>query len=422
MRVRGTWVLTAVIAGALLGGCGSSDDTDTGTSAAPAATSTQQSSRPAPSGNPVRVGFVNTDSGPAGLPEGSAGAKAAAKYVNERLGGVGGRPLELVACPLDGTVEKGIDCANQLVEDDVVAVLQGFDAFSADAMLPILRSAKLPLVGAQASTPKVAVSPDFYALGPPNEAYLIGLMKWYGEQQVKSATLLLPDSPVFRALAKSALVPAAEKYGVDAKVLYFNMASPDWTVLATAAMDGNPDAIGLPAAIDSYCTGLINALKSTGYTGRIFAAGCSEYRRELGAKAAGVEGYATLWQPEDTTSPPAAKRQELADYKTAMTAAGQADKIDSRALDPFAATVDLARIMGTIKGRIDGPSVTRALRTTADFDSFVGPLLTCDHQVWPGRSSCSDSLLIYRTEDDGTPTVVSDGFMRLGDAASLLAG
>lgn len=417
MRVRGL-VLAAAAGGMLAAGCGSSDDgAKTTATAAPATTS----AAPAPRGEPIRIGFVNTDSGPAGLPEASAGAKAALAYVNGELGGIGGRPLELVRCPLDGTVEKGVDCANRLVEDDVVAVLQGFDAFSADAMLPILRSARLPLIGAQASTPKVAASDDFYAFGPPNEAYLIGLLKWYGEQDVETATLLMPDSPAFRALVDSVLAPAARRYGVDARVVYFKLDAPDWTVLATAAMEGDPDAIGLPAAIDSYCTGLINALQGAGYQGRVFAAGCSEFRRELGERAAGVEGYATLWQPEDLDSPPAEVRRELERYKAAMTAAGEEERIESRALDAFVSTVDLARIVGTIRGRVDGPAITRALRATRGFDSFAGPRLTCDHSLWPGRSSCSDGLLIYRVGDDGEPAVVSDGFIHLRDDAATSA-
>jgi branched-chain amino acid transport system substrate-binding protein len=414
------------VAGALIAGCGSDADDQSATS--PGATSTSSatpdgyatSPGPRPSGEPVRVGFVNQDAGVAALPEGRTGALAALRYVNEHLGGVGGRPLELVHCELDSTVEKGVDCANRLAEDRVVAVLQGFDTVSGDAMLPILESAGIPLAGAFSSTPRVTVSPSFTAFGPPNEAYVIGLMKWYGENDVRSATVLLPDMPAMRLLERTTLRPAAERYGVAVRTVWFNPASPDWTVLATTAMQGSPEAIALPAGIDGYCTGLIDALKSAGYEGRIFAAGCSEYRRELGGRAEGVESYANLWQPTDMDSPPAAKRAELEDYAAAMRAGGHEELIPSRALDPFAATVDLARVIGAIDGDVDARSVRTALAQTRDFDAFLGPRISCDRSVWPGRSSCSDSLLVYTTDTDGNARVVSDGWVGLSDGASLI--
>lgn len=416
-RVAGLLALT----GALLAGCGDGSDSGSSTSATtPSRYATQ--ARPAPRGEPVRVGFVNQDAGIGALPEGTDGALAALRYVNEHLGGAGGRPLELVPCELDGTVEKGVDCANRLAESGVVAVLQGFDPVAGDAMLPILEPAGIPFAGPFSNTAKVTVSPAFTAFGPPNEAYIIGLMKWYGESGVKTATVLLPDLPAMRMVVRSTLQPAAERYGVEIRTVYFDPASPDWTVLATTATQGNPDAVALPAGIDAYCTGLINALEAAGYQGRIFAAGCSEYRRELGGQAEGVESYANLWQPTDRTSPPADKRDELADYAAAMTAAGKEELIPSRALDPFASTVNMAEIIGTIRGRVDARSVAAALRGTRDLDAFLGPRITCDRTVWPGRSSCSDSLLVYTTDADGNARVASDGWVALDDAASLIQG
>ena len=73
------------------------------------------------------------------LPELRIGAETAAAYLNEH-GGANGRPLEIVPCNVDGTPEKSIDCANQLVGDGVSVIMEGYDP-SSDAMLPVLESA-----------------------------------------------------------------------------------------------------------------------------------------------------------------------------------------------------------------------------------------------------------------------------------------
>ena len=55
-------------------------------------------------GAPVVVGFVNQENAPAGsFPELRLGAQAALRYVNEELGGAGGRPIQLATCATAGS-------------------------------------------------------------------------------------------------------------------------------------------------------------------------------------------------------------------------------------------------------------------------------------------------------------------------------
>ena len=57
----------------------------------------------AASGEPVRIGYANTE---AIIPEATVGARAAVEYVNAELGGIQGRPIELVECQVN-TAEDG---------------------------------------------------------------------------------------------------------------------------------------------------------------------------------------------------------------------------------------------------------------------------------------------------------------------------
>src|SRR3954447_26950556 len=57
--------------------------------------------------SPFVVGFVNDEGGVPSFREGSAAADAAVKFVNEKLGGVGGHPLKLKKCLVSGSEEQG---------------------------------------------------------------------------------------------------------------------------------------------------------------------------------------------------------------------------------------------------------------------------------------------------------------------------
>ena len=48
--------------------------------------------------SPITLGWVNVEGGPGGSPEATLGAQAAVKYVNDKLGGIGGHPLRLNVC------------------------------------------------------------------------------------------------------------------------------------------------------------------------------------------------------------------------------------------------------------------------------------------------------------------------------------
>ncbi|HEV7759103.1 MAG TPA: ABC transporter substrate-binding protein, partial [Acidimicrobiales bacterium] len=103
------------------------------------------------SGEPVKLGLVsdgstasfdNTDELRAG--------QATVEFFNEHRGGVGGRPIELVTCETGGDPAGGTDCANQLVEENVVAVALSQSAVTESVWEPLHQSG-IPTMFFQAS-------------------------------------------------------------------------------------------------------------------------------------------------------------------------------------------------------------------------------------------------------------------------------
>ncbi len=95
----------------------------------------------------IKIGFINQEGGASGSwPEAWAAVDAAAKYINDDLGAVGGKKIKLVKCTTDGTAASSQKCAQQMVTENVLYVQGGLDTQSA-AWHPILEAADVPIIG-----------------------------------------------------------------------------------------------------------------------------------------------------------------------------------------------------------------------------------------------------------------------------------
>src|SRR5699024_174863 len=127
----------AVVAAPALSACSSSGgDEATGTG---------------PTGTPIVIGAQAPIKGATAYPQTAYGLEAGVQYVNEVLGGIGGRPLEVDVCGGDGSPETAIGCANGFVSKDVPLVIDAVDQ-SMGAAVPILGSAGIPIVGTLAGS------------------------------------------------------------------------------------------------------------------------------------------------------------------------------------------------------------------------------------------------------------------------------
>jgi branched-chain amino acid transport system substrate-binding protein len=398
-------VLAAAVA-ALAAGCGSSSPSN----ATGAATSSAKSD-PAPSGTPIEIGYVNDESGPVAVPFVRYGTQAAVTYVNAH-GGVNGHPIKLVTCAGDGSPEKSIGCANQFVQAKVPVVLEGVD-IGADAMLPILQSAKIPLTGGLPFSAAATTNQHSYFFDAAIPAVSISPLAYFRGQGVKSIVYLLADTPNNRFFDQKLLTPTAAALGIKYKSLFYNPAAPQWPVLAATAEGMHPDLIGTPNALDPDCVGLFNALKSTGYTGKVFLASCEVGAQLLGARSAGAYLYSMFWWPGTPQDAPAAKRSEIQDYVAQMKQAGQTKWIDSNAAYGFANLVTLARVLsGMHSSSLTGASVEAGLQATKGLDAFLGEPITCNHTAFPGQSACSSGVLMYKVDSSGQLRLASGGWVK----------
>lgn len=380
----------------LLSACGSSDD--------------GADSKGDLTGDPIVVGVMSTDTGPIAYPQNTYGAEAAEWYVNNELDGIGGRPLELHICSGDGSPETAVKCANEFVTADVPVVFDAYDG-QMGAMLPILKSAGIPIV-AEIASQGVVESAEYgsgYYMSGPLETSALGMVKILSNLDIKTGSLAVTDAPTSHGYVDKLVKPLGDALGVDVTPIYVDGDNANFQVVAAAEMDTDPEVAGIISLPEAQCTELVAALRQAGYDGKIFAGSCSQFIDEVGEDAAGSIVQPRLWVPKSYDHAPDAIKKDLDDFADSMEEVGYEDEQSARSLYSFAGLVNLSRIMSGIDGEPTTESVGTAMQAVKDFQTFAGPKITCDGQQWPTRpGACSHEGIFFEVQEDGTLKPVDD--------------
>ena len=215
------------------------------------------------SGEPVKVGLI-TEGGSEAIGSQSAltetGAEVAVQYANEYLGGIGGRPIELVTCGNQATPAGAQDCANQMVEQGVVAVTLPFTGFGA-ATAPVLTGAGVPYLTGSGNSAEELSTPGAFALtgGFPGS---LGAFAQHakGEGFGKFAMVVI-DVPSATQAADQLGGIVFGNAGVEFETITAAPGTPDLIPQLQAAVDSGADAIGVTGDV-TFCTSFLQAYQT----------------------------------------------------------------------------------------------------------------------------------------------------------------
>ena len=371
-----------------------------------------------PAGEPIRVGFHSLEGAAVSFPDIRIGFEEGVAYVNEVLGGVDGRPLEVEACRTDVTPESSIDCANRFVEQDVVAAVQGID-IGADAMIPVLSGAGVAEVGAAAVSNEVQVDTGHSFFLSPSTQGLIALgISTVVDQGADTIRFFATDDPNAHATTDEVIRPIGEALGVDADSIFYDPAAADWAALVATADEQGADAMGTPGSAEPDCTAMMSAISQSGVDTEVFLGGCTAFLSELDGES--VEGsftFADLYPVDAVDQAPPATAEQVEAYRDWMEDAGE--EVTPLSQVGFGLAVDLADILGQVEGDITAGTVLEAL-PEASGERFMGDAYACDGTAWPGGTSCSTGALVMETTAEGGRDVVGDGFADVSELAALL--
>jgi branched-chain amino acid transport system substrate-binding protein len=387
----------AVVAAA----CGDDDSTsgDGDSGEDPAAVLGEE--RPA-TGEPVNVGFISTGETPAiDNSEQIPLAEATAEYANRYLGGLAGHEINIVGCETNNTPEGATECANQFVQEDVVAVTApeiGEEAQVASAML----DAGIPFVSFAGGSTEVLTATDgaFSLTGS-----IVGLAGGVGahmiDQDLSSIAAIVIDTPTSTTAFQALVTPAFEQAGLTVDLVTVAPGTADMTPDIQSAEEDDPDAYWI-FGDDAFCIAAAQGIQTLSIDKPLYYLPNCLTPAFLDAIDPSGAFTATLQNldPDD---------DETQLYNAVVDEFG-ADVTDRSALNApaYISVLGLARALQDQTGDVTPASVDAALKAAVDVPAPLGGgnTLSCDGTAGPAPFTglCSIYGWITPLDSDGTAT------------------
>jgi branched-chain amino acid transport system substrate-binding protein len=359
----------------------------------------------AATGEPIVLGMVNQENTAAGsYPELSQAAQAAIDWVNEELGGVGGRPIELEVCNTEFSAEGSTSCGQQFVEAGVPAVLGGIDVFG--NAIETLDDNGIPYIGGIPVSTQSVTSPNSFQWSGGSWGATVAFAEHAATvAEVDRVSIVYGE---FGSITHAAEIgkEVLEGYGVEAQLVPYPIMATDISSALNAAAASDPDAIMLLAA-DSGCT--------AGFDG-IDALGIDVIRYFVGACASPAiideVGFDTAEGAIFNVEGPIGAEQSTTDGILYFSVV---DEYGPDGLDPvgagtvtFRAFMNLYAVLQQIEGEITPEAITEALRSQVDAPSFTGHPYTCDGKQFDGLPAMCSPQQILGQMTDGALAQVGD--------------
>jgi ABC-type branched-subunit amino acid transport system substrate-binding protein len=306
-------------------------------------------------------------SGLTNYPDVEAGAKAAAKALND-AGGVKGKKIELSFCNTRGTANGATTCARGAVKDKVAAVVGKVDIFSTQST-PVLAKGGIPDIGNLPATGDIdGTSPNSNPLHSGNFGSFVAAPQACKNAGRKKMAIVFID--LASALSQaSSIEEVAKKVGMPSAGVIKVPAQgvTDYSSYAQQIKDRGADC-AIVALGPQAGQALFKAVDALGVdvqlSGTVFSYGDSEFKA-IGKAGDGIWAFSPF---------PSVTDESVAGIKAfndQLDAAGVAqDPVLRRAagLNAWLAVQGAAKVAETIDGDVTAESMTAALKQARGID------------------------------------------------------
>ncbi len=388
--------------------CGGDDD-DSSSSDDEEATSGSEATdllgpEDAASGDPVKIGMVsdgatqafdNTDE--------LRGAQAAAEYWNAHHAGVAGRPIEVVTCETGADPAGGTDCANQMVEDGVVAVALSQSAV-ADSVWEPLHAAGVPTMFLQTSAEGLLADTEtsFTMLNPLATLFGVPIAAAESEGTDRIAFVNI-DVPQANASFDSGAAPALlENAGLEYDLIKIPPGTADMTSQMQEVASSDAGVVYI-VGNDAFCIAAIQGLNAVGYEGAITAVSqcITDVTREAipGDQLEGISVTATM--AVGATDDPAYQL-----YQAVIGTYGEdvQDVDNNVAMGGYTVMASTATALAGLEGDVTTETVAEAFKTMeeSDYPGAGGVTFQCGGTVFPSQPAvCTNQSLRATLDAEG---------------------
>ncbi|MEV7005554.1 ABC transporter substrate-binding protein [Streptosporangium sp. NPDC051022] len=424
---RRTWhAVVAAGAGVLLGltGC-SSQETDgrtgAGGSAAPSSTASanaaglpgldvaQSTLSPYVGGTPgsadtgkppVYVGFVTQQGGIPSFPEAQVAAEAAVKFVNDKLGGVQGRPLALVPCVVVSAQEEALNCAQKMAGDERVRVVQlSLLTVGTASIYDTLRDRKA-VVGQTPASPTDVAAQGVYQPWPGSYGIQGGIAKYVADVlKAKRVAVVYDGDDPGSAFGAKSVAAAFDHLGVSFKQVATQTGSADVASALVSAGALDADAVVRIANTPS-CVPTARAVQQLGVRAPVIALDFCTDDSVRQANGGDLPKWTYVGQSRNVLSPQT--DQQAAIYRSVMDAYAPRAKVGG--LAPYAwDSIILNTKMLNQLGATPTPAAVSEWWKGFRGPLFLGPdRVTCGFLADKGLPSlCSTTVFLTAYLGDG---------------------
>lgn len=245
------------------------------------------------SGTPIKIGLISNEGGQSiSQPENREAAVAAAKYANEHLGGIGGHRIDLVICKNGEEPASARDCANQMVEAKVSAVVVTATG-EGNILVPIIAGAGIPYVAASGQSHEELTNKLAFMWSGGFPASLESMAEDAKRAGLKSVSALTIDVPAAVNGLKSFGEESFSSKGIALNVVTIPPGTPDATPQVSAGITGDTQG-AIIVGEGNLCTAALKALATLGFSGtKMGIQGCATPTvvQAVGASMDGLRVY-----------------------------------------------------------------------------------------------------------------------------------
>jgi branched-chain amino acid transport system substrate-binding protein len=357
------------------------------------------------SGEPVRIGMVSDGATPAlDNTDELRAAEAAAEYWNTHQSGVGGRPVEVVTCETGGDPAGATDCANQLVEQDVVAVTLSQSGVGTDVWLP-LHDAGVPTLWFQAGGEIATDDQTSFTIFNP-QLTLLGLPLSVAESEdADKIAFVVIDVPQALETLDADVDAFTDAAGLDYEVVAIPPGTADMTSQMQQVADSGADVVQI-VGNDAFCIAAFNGLNTVGYQGAVTSiTQCITDATREGVPGDVLEGtYVTSTLALGATDDPTVQL-----YEAVIETYGQdvRDPDNATAMGGYVAMATLLTSLEELTGEITTETVVETIKSMPETDLPGGGGMTyrCGGSATTELPAvCTNQSLRTRLDAEGQPT------------------
>jgi branched-chain amino acid transport system substrate-binding protein len=353
---------------------------------------------------PILLGMINNEDTPFGsYPEVRAAAEAAATWVNTELGGVDGRPIEILTCISQFDVEQSQQCALELEQAGVVAFVGGVDVTS-NGSYPVIEQNGLAVVGGIPANLVEQRSPNAFFFSGGIAGGATAMVAHAAENGAERVVLAFGELEPFEVAAREYAAVVGEDLGLDVELVPFSFSAADFVPVLTKARDVDAQAVVVLAA-DAACVPLMETAAALELDATLYLFGSCAAESIL--DAAGEAALGVIFNSEGPVNQDeieGAIFQDVVD-RYATEPAGAAGTVGFRGfMNLYAMLLELGA------DGITSDAILDLARSSVDEPSFWGHPYTCDGRQVPGLPAlCAPQQILFTFDAVGQdPVEVSD--------------